>query len=291
MTPLEAIEKFKLKNPVYGGKRMGYAGRLDPMAEGVLLVLVGDENKKIGQYMGFDKEYVAEILLGFSSDSNDVLGVASRGVGKFYSQSFNPPTHPKSGSEIDGIAKDKNIGSSIEGTRGESSGNEVEHNVDLTDIRTKEEFEKELKKQIKGFVGSYSQKIPKYSSYKVKGKPMFHYARKGVEVEDVKKNVVIKKVKVNSIYQISSGRLLKYIIDKVGKVKGDFRQLEVIENWERLLVGDEKYYVLNVTLSVSSGTYIRAIADDFGSSFGGGLLLSLKRTKVGKFGVGGCLSV
>ena len=68
-----------MKNPVYKNKRMGYAGRLDPMAEGVLLILVDEENKKIGQYMGFDKEYTAEFVLGFSSDSNDVLGIAENG--------------------------------------------------------------------------------------------------------------------------------------------------------------------------------------------------------------------
>jgi len=73
MTPLQAVEKLREKNTVYNGKKMSYAGRLDPMAEGVLLILVGDENKKMKQYMGFDKEYKAEILFGFSSDSNDVL--------------------------------------------------------------------------------------------------------------------------------------------------------------------------------------------------------------------------
>ena len=41
ITPLQAIEKFKEKNPKYNKIKMGYAGKLDPMAEGVLLILVG----------------------------------------------------------------------------------------------------------------------------------------------------------------------------------------------------------------------------------------------------------
>ena len=253
-TPLETIEKFKLKNPAYKSKRMGYAGRLDPMAEGVLIVLCEEENKKIAQYMGFDKEYVAEFLLGFASDSNDVLGIAEPG-----------------------------IGNSIEGTRDKLLESE-KGNIFLGNNKTDEEIQKELKKKIKGFVGKYEQKIPKYSSYRVKGKPMFHYARKGVEVDDVMRKVLIKKIKVNSIYQITNTRLLKYITDKVGKVNGDFRQLEILKNWGKLLKKDESYYVMNVTLSVSSGTYIRAIADDFGEQMEmGGLLMSLKRTRVGKF--------
>ena len=48
---------------------------------------------------------------------------------------------------------------------------------------------------------------------------------------------------------------------------------------------DEKFLIVNTLINCSSGTYIRAIADDIGKIFGGGLLLSLKRTKVGKFDV------
>ena len=78
---------------------------------------------------------------------------------------------------------------------------------------------------------------------------------------------------------------MKYIVSKINKVKGDFRQEDIVNNWNKLLKEDKRYHVLNITLSVSSGTYIRAIADDFGKSYGGGLLLSLKRTKVGKFDI------
>ena len=229
MTPLEAIKQIKDKYHVYRNKKMGYAGRLDPLAEGVLIVLVGDENKKIGQYMGFDKEYNAEILLGFSSDSHDVLGIAKK--------------------------------------------------INYIDID-----EKDLKKQIKNFKGKYEQKIPEYSSYKIKGKPMFYYARKGIDVQEVKKSVIIKKIQINSIYKISNKRLLKLINNKLGKVKGDFRQSEILDSWNNLLQEERKYLVVNLNIECSSGTYIRAIAEDLGNRTGcGGLLLSLKRTRVGKF--------
>ena len=73
-TPLECVEEFRKNNPEYKDVRMGYAGRLDPMANGLLLVLVGKENKKREQYLGLDKEYECEVLLGFSTDSYDLLG-------------------------------------------------------------------------------------------------------------------------------------------------------------------------------------------------------------------------
>lgn len=81
-TPLAAIERFRETEGVGEGVALAYAGRLDPMAEGKLLVLIGDECKKQKQYHGLDKEYEFEILLDVESDSGDVLGLASieRGV-------------------------------------------------------------------------------------------------------------------------------------------------------------------------------------------------------------------
>jgi tRNA pseudouridine55 synthase len=74
-TPLECLERFKASNLEYAKEKMTYAGRLDPMAEGLLVVLVGEECKKKDEYLGLDKEYVFEVLLGIETDSYDVLGV------------------------------------------------------------------------------------------------------------------------------------------------------------------------------------------------------------------------
>lgn len=54
---------------------MAYAGRLDPMASGKLLILLGEECKVQEKYHNLDKEYEFEILFGVSSDSGDVLGL------------------------------------------------------------------------------------------------------------------------------------------------------------------------------------------------------------------------
>jgi len=74
-TPLEVLDAWKLKHPQYHKTKMAYAGRLDPMAEGKLLVLVGEECKRREKYLGLDKEYEFEILLGVSSDTHDILGI------------------------------------------------------------------------------------------------------------------------------------------------------------------------------------------------------------------------
>lgn len=54
---------------------MTYAGRLDPMAEGQLLILIGDECKNKEKYLGLDKEYEVEIVFGIQTDTHDALGI------------------------------------------------------------------------------------------------------------------------------------------------------------------------------------------------------------------------
>ena len=74
-TPLESILEFKKNNPEYDVVKISYAGRLDPMAEGILLLLIGEENKKRKEYEKLNKKYESEIILGISTDSFDALGI------------------------------------------------------------------------------------------------------------------------------------------------------------------------------------------------------------------------
>lgn len=74
-TPLERIDRFRSKNPEYAEIPMTYAGRLDPAAEGVLVVLSGDECKRKGEYLKLRKGYEGQILFGFRTDTLDLLGV------------------------------------------------------------------------------------------------------------------------------------------------------------------------------------------------------------------------
>lgn len=74
-TPLECVELWRKTRPDLNDSPLAYAGRLDPMASGKLLILIGDECKNQENYHSLDKEYVFEILFGLSSDSGDVLGL------------------------------------------------------------------------------------------------------------------------------------------------------------------------------------------------------------------------
>lgn len=56
-------------------RKIGHAGTLDPMAEGLLIVAIGREStKRINQFVKLDKEYIANIYLGKSTDTYDKEG-------------------------------------------------------------------------------------------------------------------------------------------------------------------------------------------------------------------------
>jgi tRNA pseudouridine(55) synthase len=78
-TPLEALMLWKQAHPAYVGVPATYAGRLDPLASGKLLVLLGEECKRKDAYTGLDKEYEVSILLDLATDTGDLLGMPQSG--------------------------------------------------------------------------------------------------------------------------------------------------------------------------------------------------------------------
>lgn len=56
------------------GVRFGHAGTLDPDASGLLLLLAGRATKMQDVFLGADKEYEGEFLLGVGTDTDDTSG-------------------------------------------------------------------------------------------------------------------------------------------------------------------------------------------------------------------------
>jgi len=77
-TPLEAIELLRNKGELGAKERASYAGRLDPMAQGVLLVLTGADLDRQKECESLDKAYSVEVVCGIDTDSNDMLGMPAR---------------------------------------------------------------------------------------------------------------------------------------------------------------------------------------------------------------------
>lgn len=78
MTPLQTITLLREKFPEYENETIGFAGRLDPLAHGVLLLMVGEETtKEKDTYLNLPKEYEFETVFGVSTDTYDALGIVT----------------------------------------------------------------------------------------------------------------------------------------------------------------------------------------------------------------------
>jgi tRNA U55 pseudouridine synthase TruB len=264
-TPNEAILRFKKDNPEYEGQSMTYAGRLDPMAEGLLLVLSGEELTKKDEYLNLQKTYEFEMLWGFETDTLDLLGVEN-------SYSTNPPQ----GTDIFLL---ENSSSSL---RRVSLG--PSQDIVSTNFPTNSQ----ISDYVGGVVGKIEQKYPVYSSKPVQGKPLFQWAREGKlgSVEIPSHEVEICSGEFLSRRNISGKELLDVIAHRISLVKGDFRQNEILNRWKGVLEGREKenFMVDKMSLTVSSGFYVRQFVEDLAKSFNAkAVTFSIKRTKVGEF--------
>ncbi len=227
-TPLECLERVRREEGIETGTPMTYAGRLDPMAEGVLIILTGEECKNKGKYLGLEKEYEIEILFGIKTDTHDTLGL------------------------IRGIDLEK--------------GREVD---------------------LKNYVGKFDQEYPMYSSKTVNGKQLHQYARANEEPEEIPtKNVEIYSIEKLDEYEINGLELAANVIELVKKVNGDFRQDEIIEEWQALAEEFSKvdFKIIKLKIKCSSGTYMRSLADRIGIDAGvGAIAYSIKRNFVGRY--------
>lgn len=79
ITPYQLIKSVR----EYFGKQLtdekiAYAGRLDPMAHGVMLYLIGDETKNRDYYQKLTKTYKTKIIFGLATDTYDAMGLITK---------------------------------------------------------------------------------------------------------------------------------------------------------------------------------------------------------------------
>lgn len=112
--------------------------------------------------------------------------------------------------------------------------------------------DQQIESVMQGLRGTIMQTPPQYSALKHKGKPLYHYARKGVHVEKAP-----RQVKIHTL------------------------------EWERNgATGTSGGAALDLRIVCSKGTYIRTLAADIGTALGCGAYLSaLRRTGSGFFTV------
>lgn len=240
-TPLECLQRFKFKSRQDGQShkddKWTYLGRLDPMAEGVLLVATGDDIKNRDELLRLDKEYDFNVIFGFSTDTYDILGKILR--------------------------------------------------VEKIDPRANGLDETHIRKVISVYEGERDQKYPPFSSKAVSGKAMHEWARmEGLDkIEIPTKKITVHKMSFSSLTRLAPKELLGRLLMDISKVKGDFRQHDILILWKEVLTKYEgELFVGKFTAHVSSGAYVRSIVNDLGNTLGtGACALSIIRTRVGDY--------
>ena len=75
ISSFKAINNLKYK---LGLKKVGHAGTLDPLAEGLMIVLADNATKLSDLLLKQDKEYVVECELGYETDTYDLEGTKTK---------------------------------------------------------------------------------------------------------------------------------------------------------------------------------------------------------------------
>ena len=110
----------------------------------------------------------------------------------------------------------------------------------------------QLEETLQKFIGDITQIPPMFSALKFEGKPLYEYARQGIEIERKSRQVTIYDITLNKI--------------------------------------EESIVILEV--SCSKGTYIRTLAEDIGHALGcGAYLKGLERTQTGNFQLSDALTI
>ena len=175
-------------------EKVGHTGTLDPMATGVLPLLIGKGTQCSKYLINHDKTYKVTLELGKKTDTADIEGTIIE----------------KQEVALELFQRDK------------------------------------IDKTLKSFIGKQEQIPPKYSAIKVKGKKLYEYARKGIEVEIKPRQIEIYKINLLNINK--------------NKKQIEFR------------------------VSCSKGTYIRSLCEDIANKLGTvGYMAELEREKVGDF--------
>ncbi len=248
-TPLECLGRLKIRFPILQNVPLSYAGRLDPLASGVMLVLSGEFNKLREKYLGFPKQYKIRVLFGIATDTGDVMGML-RG------------DKNKPGSLVDA--------STVENIR----------------LQDEDGIKSALRKFVGRFEVPYPAYSSK--PVQGKPLFAWAQENRLDEIEIPMQSSEIHAIDLLGMEKASGAEVARRAIESVSLVKGDFRQSEICEQWENFerQYGDALFMQISLSVHASSGTYMRSLAERLGAECGTKALASeIVRTKVGEIGI------
>jgi tRNA pseudouridine55 synthase len=179
---------------IFGIKRIGHTGTLDPMAVGVLPICIGSATRII-EYLDPDyKKYRCEMVLGIRTDTEDIWG-------KVLEKQHVCFVDDSSAGDI----------------RCNGSDCKVVTTSDIFNV-------------IKDFVGDVVQTPPDYSAVRIAGRRLYDYARNGEKVQAAPRRIHVKSLEIISMdhkagkilfdIESSKGSYIRTICTEMGRKLG-----------------------------------------------------------------------
>lgn len=264
-------------------KKVGHAGTLDPMATGVLVLGFGDATRLLNHIVEHDKTYEATIRLGQATTTDDADG-------EFIDVPDDTADTSEATADADStaIAKFRSrwqelVSQSTEGglpaigTSGASA---------LAD--TMRSFIEQV--IAARFTGHIDQVPNTYSAIKINGQRAYDLARDGRDVELKARRITVSEftvlgMRVGFASDVNPGEPLT---DRAvaPDIQADAAPLDDAAADAGSGTSLRPVIDLDVRVSCSAGTYIRALGRDLGVALGvGGYLTRLRRTRIGRFHV------
>ena len=245
-TPLECIQRFRATHSEVKGDKFTYLGRLDPMAEGVLLVASGEDvsQTKREEFMNLDKDYDFIVLFGFSTDTYDILGRVLR-VERLKEKDLDPVY----------------INKVLKVYEGEREQKYPPYSSRTVEGRPLHEWSR------KGEIDEIEIPTKKVTVHKIN----FHGLSK-LSAKEMLGRLLMDVSKVQGDFRHHETMVLwKQMLVGLGSTNSS-------------QINGGEVYLGKFSAHVSSGTYIRGIINDLGNTLGlGACALSIVRTRVGTY--------
>ncbi len=190
-------------------KKIGHTGTLDPEAEGVLPVCVGNATRVCDLLTDKNKEYEAVLLLGVTTDTLDMTGRILSIAGDYQS------IYPDEAERLKGLS-DLQI-----------KAKENDESI-LSEMKLAGLSEGGICEIIHSFTGRQLQIPPMYSALKVRGKKLYEFAREGREIERKPREVMISRIEILRVdlprvrfrVECSKGTYIRSLCDDIGRRAG-----------------------------------------------------------------------
>ena len=247
ITSNEFARRYKLNSDL---DSVCYAGRLDPMARGKMIILTNEDTKNVNKYLKHNKLYNFDMIIGIDTKSHDCLS------------EINTISN-----DLDFLKKDfltlklqEFIKSYTVQEYPIVSNYTIKHNG--------------IKKPLWWFYANGYLAEPMSSS-----------SEKYKSIKLPTKNVTIFDSKINTVQNIQLNKLIELFVDRIKLIDNEQTQNElktqdIIEQWNKIKNDSQnlQLIVVNMELTVSSGFYIRQFCNDFGKFISnGGIAFDITR--------------